>query len=223
MRFHIEHQETYSRGELLLRSFFGFIYIILPHLFVLIFVSMWASILSMVAFFAVLFTGRYPQSFFEFQVGLIRWNTRLNARIYNLCDGYPAFGIGSTDPQIDIQVDYPESLSRGLLLLRMFFGAFYVGIPHGFILYFRMIGAMFLQALGFWVILFTGKLPKSWHDFITGTLRWGFRVNLYMSFMTDVYPPFTGRELEEEKAPATRPSSPAPEAPAEGSDSQDEN
>lgn len=196
MKFHIQHQETYSRGEVLLRTFFGFLYIMLPHMFVLMFVSMWASILSFIAFFSVLFTGRYPQSFFEFQVGLIRWSTRLNARTLNLCDGYPAFGVNATDDLVDIQVDYPESLSRGTLLLRVFFGAIYVGIPHGFILMFRYIGVMFLVFLSFWVILFTGKLPASWHIFVVDTLRWAFRVNLYMSFMTDTYPPFTGKEIE---------------------------
>jgi len=196
MKFHIEHQETYSRGEVLLRTFFGYIYIALPHMFILLFVNMWASILSFIAFFSVLFTGRYPQSFFEFQVGLIRWSTRLSARLMNLCDGYPAFGINATDDQIDIQVEYPESLSRGTLLLRVFFGALYVGIPHGFILFFRYLATMFLVSLSFWVILFTGKLPASWHNFVTGTLRWATRVNLYMSFMTDTYPPFTGKEIE---------------------------
>ena len=66
MKIDIKHQERYSRGELLLRSIFGAIYIAFPHLFLLIFVSLWGAILSFISWWIVLFTGEYPQSFFEF-------------------------------------------------------------------------------------------------------------------------------------------------------------
>ena len=93
MKLTIQHQESYSRGELLLRTFFGWIYIIIPHAFILLFVSLWGAILQFVAFWVILFTGRYPQSMFEFQVGLMKWNLRVSARLYNISDGYPAFGL----------------------------------------------------------------------------------------------------------------------------------
>jgi len=69
-------------------------------------------------------------------------------------------------------------------------------IPHGFILLFRSIAAGFVIFIAWWIVLFTGKYPKGMHDFVTGTIRWGTRVNLYMGFMTDTYPPFTGKEIE---------------------------
>ena len=140
----------------------------------------------------ILFTGRYPQSFFEFQVGLIRWQTRLNARMMNLADGYPAFGINGTDDATEVNIPYPESLSRGTLLLKSFFGFFYVLLPHGFVLAFLAIGVYISVFIGWWIILFTGRLPKGIHDFITGYFRWNTRVNLYYpQFMTDTYPPFS--------------------------------
>lgn len=194
MKLTISHQETYSRSELLLRSFFGIFYIMLPHMFILMFIQMWASILQFISFWIILFTGRYPESFFEFQVGMLRWNIRLNARLYNLVDGYPAFGINATDDETSLEVEYPEQLSRGTALLKFFFGIFYVLIPHGFILYFRLIWGLILNFLGFWAVLFTGEYPKNWHRFQVETLRWTTRVNLYMMFMTDEYPPFTGKE-----------------------------
>ena len=198
MRFYIKHQESYSRGELLLRSFFGFFYIILPHAFVLMFVGIWSAILTFISFWVILFTGRYPQSFFEFQVGLIKWNIRVNARMYNLSDGYPAFGINSSDEYTDFQMAYPESLSRGLAIVKLLFGVIYVGIPHGFILVFRSLWTQILVFISWWVILFTGSQPQSWHEFNVGTLRWSTRVNLYLSFMTDDYPPFSGREDDDQ-------------------------
>src|SRR5258708_1920874 len=136
MTFTIKRAESLSRGELLLRTIFGFIYIYLPHGFILIFVALWGAILGFISWWIILFTGRYPQSYFEYQVGLIRWATRLRARQFNLTDGYPAFGIDSKDEAITVDVEYPESLSRGTLLLRAFFGWLYVGIPHGFCLFF---------------------------------------------------------------------------------------
>ena len=198
MKLFIKHQEKYSRGELLLRSFFGFIYILIPHYFLLIFVGLWAAILQFVAFWVILFTGKYPQSMFEFQVGVMKWSTRLMARMFNLSDGYPAFGIKGTDEYTDLTVPYPEKVSRGLTLLRVFFGWIYVMIPHGFILYFRMIWVMILAFLAWWAVLFTGKYPENWHGWVVGQLRWQMRVNLYMYYMTDTYPPFTGDELPEE-------------------------
>jgi len=162
MIFEIKHQEQYSRGELLLRSFFGYFYIVIPHLFLLTFLSIWASIITFIAFWSILFTGRYPQSFFEYQVKLMRWNLRVNARIYNLSDGYPPFGLSAEDDAVTFEMPYPESLSRGLCLVKMLFGYFYVIIPHGIVLYFRMIAMMFLQFIAWWAVLFTGEYPKSW-------------------------------------------------------------
>lgn len=194
MKLSIKHQESYSRGDLLLRSFFGFIYIIIPHYFLLFFVGIWGSILQFISWWAILFTGRYPQSFFEYQVGLQKWSLRLQARLMNLTDGYPAFGINGTDDLTSFEMPYPEKLSRGTLLLKSFFGAIYCIFPHAFCLLFRGIASQFLGFLAWWAVLFTGKYPATWHAFNTGTIRWGARVNLYMGFMTDEYPRFSGQE-----------------------------
>ena len=194
MRLTIKYQEEYSRGELLLRTFFGPIYIAIPHLFVLMFVGLWGGILGMIAFWVILFTGQYPENWFNFQVGLMRWNLRLNASLGNLVDGYPAFGVSTEDDQVVLEVPYPEELSRGKLLLKAFFGFIYVIIPHGFCLLFRGIASSFVGMLAWWVVLFTGKWPENWHAFVVGTHRWSARVNLYMGNMTDEYPPFSGKE-----------------------------
>jgi hypothetical protein len=193
MTFNVAQQESYSRGELILRTLFGAFYISMPHLVVLFFVGIWAGILHFISWWVILFTGRYPQSFFEYQVKVISWTSRLNAVTWNLADGYPAIGTAGSHPAVTLEVPYPESLSRGLLLLRTFFGMFYVGIPHGFCLYFRMLATGFLGFLSWWSILFTGKIPENWFQFNVGTLRWMLRMNLYMNYLTDVYPPFSGK------------------------------
>ena len=194
MKLTVKHQETYSRGELILRTLFGGIYIVLTHMFLLFFVQIWAGILIFISWFSILFTGRFPQSFFEFLVGVYRWSLRVNARMYNLSDGYPAFGVDATDEFTSLEVEYPETLSRGHLLLKTFFGGLYCALPHGFILVFRILWGLILWFLAFWVVLFTGSYPAGWHEFNVGTIRWATRVNLYLYFMTDDYPPFSAKE-----------------------------
>jgi hypothetical protein len=189
----IAQQENYSRGQLLLRSLFGFIYIAIPHLFVLMFMALAAGILRFIAWWAILFTGKHPKGFFDFQVGVLRWNARVNARLMNLADGYPPFGTDAADDHVKLNVQYPEKLNVGTHLLKTFFGFFYVLIPHAICLIFLGIAAYFVIFIAWWAVLITGKYPKGMHDFVVGILRWGLRVNAYMGYLTDEYPKFSGK------------------------------
>lgn len=192
MKLHIERQESYSRGELLLRTFFGYFYIIIPHGLALLFVGIWASILNFVAMLSILFTGRYPVSTYEFMVKYLSWSTRVSASIYNLIDGYPAFGLSGSHPAVTLEIPYPENLSRVTLLLKVFFGAIYVLIPHTLVLIFVTIVAVFYSIYAWFAVLFSGQFPQSAHNYLTGTLRWSLRINLYMGYwLTDEYPPFS--------------------------------
>ena len=137
---------------------------------------------------------------FEFQTKYLYWGIRVSARVNNLADGYPSFGINGTDEFTSLEIPYPEKLSRGHLLVKTFFGFFYVLIPHGFILFFRILWNAILIFIAWWVVLFTAKYPKGIHDFTVGTIRWTTRLNMYFGlWMTDKYPPFTGKELSEEE------------------------
>jgi len=194
MKLDIKCQDSYSRGELILRTLFGWLYIGIPHIVVMIFVGIWAGILGLLAFFAVLFTGKYPKAWFEFQVKFMNWGARLNSTFSNLVDGYPAIGVNGTSDKVSLTVPYPEKINQGLVILRLLFGWLYVGIPHCFCLMFRFIATGFISFLAWWVILFTGKYPESWHGFQVGTFRWMNKINLYLGYMTDEYPKFSGKE-----------------------------
>ena len=91
----------------------------------------------------------------------------------------------------DVTIEYPEKLSRGLAVLKLLLGWAYVGIPHGVILWLYGIAVAVVIFISFWVILFTGKLPRGMFDFVLGYIRWDTRVTAYLSFMRDEYPPFT--------------------------------
>lgn len=189
----VSHQDHYSRGQLILRTLFGLIYIAIPHLVLLIVVGIWSAILAFVTFWVVLFTGRFPESIFRFQIKFTTWQLRLQASLGNLVDGYPALLPGGTSSHVSLEVPRPERVKRGLVILRLLFGSIYVYIPHGVCLLVRQIVSEVLIILAWFVVLITGKYPESWHAFNVGTIRWATRVGLYMGFFTDSYPAFSGR------------------------------
>jgi hypothetical protein len=193
MDFAIKHQESYSRGQLLLRTFLGWLYIAIPHFFLLLFVAIWSGILSFLAFWAILFTGKYPAGWYAFQVKFMSWGARLSASLYNLTDTYPAFLPGGTSEAAYLKAGVPEKISRGKTILRTLFGFIYVLIPHVFCLYFRLIASGFVMLIAWFAVLFSGKYPESMHAFNVGTLRWSYRLNMYIMNMTDDYPPFSGK------------------------------
>ncbi len=192
VRVQIDDPEHLSRILLLVKTILGAI-ILIPHWFCLFFVAIAANVLTFLSWFAVLFTGKFPRSFFNFIVGAQDWGLRISAYLLMLRDEYPAFGLDSSYPA-KFNVFYPEKLSRGVLILRLLFGWLYVGIPHGFCLFFRMIGFVFVSFVAWWAILFTGKIPRSMFSYISGTIRWNLNLTAYFLFLTDEYPPFTGKE-----------------------------
>lgn len=196
MRVTIRHAESYSRGELLLRTFLGPFYIILPHFLVLLFVVIGVFFVNFIAFWAILFTGRYPAGMWRFMVGFFAWQVRLNARLNNLSDGYPAIGVSGQDTETSLEIEHQESYSRGLVLARLLFGFIYILIPHGFCLLFLSLGAVFVKFFAFWIVLFTGKYPKGMHDFMVGVVRWNTKVGAYYYNLTDTYPPFSLSEVD---------------------------
>jgi hypothetical protein len=131
---------------------------------------------------------------FNFQIAYNNWSLRVSAVLSNLVDGYPAFFPGGKSDSVSLQVPRPEKVNRGLVILRLLFGAFYVGIPHYFCLIFREIATGVLVFLAWWAVLFTGHYPERWHAFNVGTLRWSVRIGLYLGYFTDTYPPFSGKE-----------------------------
>jgi hypothetical protein len=195
MNYYVNHQKSYSRGELLLRTLFGPIYIGIPHGILIMILAIGFMFVRIFTFWICLITGKYPRGLFDYQVKFMRYQLRVNARLSNLADGYPAFGLDGTDDHSDFDVPYREEVSRSAVLIRALFGGIYVMIPHVFVLVFRAIATLFLNFIAFWAILFTGKYPIEMFDFVVGTGRWGYRIQTYLNFYTDEYPAFTGKVL----------------------------
>ncbi|HOI24844.1 MAG TPA: DUF4389 domain-containing protein [Caldisericia bacterium] len=197
VKFNVTYPESLSRGLLLLRLFFGYFYVMIPHGFMLGLYGIALYFVIIIAWFAVLFTGKYPEGMFRFVEGYYRWYLRVMAYMMFMTDQYPPFSQDANPPNynaLEFSVEYPGSLSRGLLLLRLLFGYFYVLIPHGIMLAFYAIGVYFVILIAWFAVLFTGKYPEGMFRFVEKYFRWWLRVGTYMSFMTDQYPPFNGDE-----------------------------
>jgi len=190
--FNVAYPASLSRGTLLLKTFLGIFYGIIPHAIVLGILGMISSIIYFLAFWIILFTGNFPKGMFEFVEGVMRWGCRFGAYFALMTDVYPPFSMKEIESHpVKFSVEYPETLSRGTLLLKVILGSIYVGIPHGIVLGLLSTLAEILVFLSWWTILFTGKMPEGFFNLIVGCMRWNARVSAYMGLMTDVYPPFS--------------------------------
>ncbi|MBF6172015.1 DUF4389 domain-containing protein [Nocardia blacklockiae] len=180
----------------------------IPHYVVLFFLSIAYAVVTVIAFFAILFTTRYPRGLFDFNVGVMRWSWRVRFYAFSALgtDRYPPFSLRPDENYpADLEVDYPERLSRGLVLIKWWLlaipqylvvwaftggGQYWGGDDDGG-------GGMFVPPLlGILILiaviglLFTGRYPGGLYAFVMGVNRWTIRVRAYTSLMRDEYPPF---------------------------------
>ena len=186
-------------------------FLAIPHFVVLIFLWLAFVVLTVVAGFSILFTGRYPGGIFAFNVGVMRWSWRVSfyATTGGLgTDRYPPFSL-HPDPSYPASLDIepPGELSRGLVLVKWWL----LAIPQYLVVASLAGGAFWSTAgdnavrigpvgggglLGILVLvagvilLFRNRYPTPLFDLIVGLNRWIFRVVAYAGLMTDRYPPF---------------------------------
>jgi hypothetical protein len=172
--------------------------LVIPHLVVLLFLWVVFVVLSVAALFAILFTGRYPRGVFDVNVGILRWTWRVQYYTYSALatDRYPPFTLAAVpDYPARLEVDYPQRLSRGLVLVKWWL----LVLPHYLlvavfaggvwsVLHMGLIGLLVLIAAV--ALLFTGRYPQPIFDLVLGLNRWVLRLAAYAALMTDVYPPF---------------------------------
>jgi len=207
----------------------------IPHFIVLAFLWIALVVMCVVAFFAILFTRRYPRAIFDFNVGVLRWSWRVGFYSHSALgtDRYPPFTLADVpDYPARLDVTYPQELSRRLVLVKWWL----LALPHYLVVGVFAMGAWaginagdgdwawssgggligLLVLIAGVVLLFTGRYPRSIFDFVMGMNRWVYRVAAYATLMTDAYPPFRldlGGHEPEPGSTTADPVMPTPAAP----------
>jgi hypothetical protein len=175
----------------------------IPHFIVLVVLWIAFVVVTIAAGFAILFTGRYPASLFQFTTGVLRWNWRVAFYATGVLgsDSYPPFTLARTAYPATLEVSYPSKLSRGKVLVKSWllalphliivsivtggtWGAWTGGAAEGF----SLLGLLLLIAAV--VLLFTGVYKLGLFNLMMGAHRWMYRVYAYTALMRDEYPPF---------------------------------
>lgn len=175
--------------------------LLIPHVIALAVLWFAVAVVSVVAWFAIVITGRYPRALFDFTVGVLRWSWRVGFYSYSALgtDRYPPFSLGSEpDYPATLEIDYPERLSRGLVWVKSWLLALPQLVIVGILAggggwddnggYPGLIGLLVLVA-GVW-LLFTGSFGRGLFDLLVGLNRWVLRVAAYVLLLRDEYPPF---------------------------------
>src|SRR6201997_2751840 len=182
----------------------------IPHYIVLFFLWIAFAVVTVIAFFAILFTARYPRPLFGFNLGVLRWSWRGGYYTYSArgTARSPPFSLGEEpDSPATLDIAYPERLSRGLVLVKWWL----LAIPQYAIAAVFAGGAAYTAtgSSGAWradalsggligllvcfaaiTLLVAGRYPRGLYDFIVGMNRWVVRGIAYAALMTDAYPPF---------------------------------
>ena len=183
--------------------------LLIPHYIILVFLWLAFWVVTVIAFFAILFTTRYPKGLFDFNVGVIRWSWRVSFYGYAALgtDRYPPFTLADVpDYPARLDLEYPQQLNRWLPLVKWLLAFpqyILVGalVGSGYVVATSMqdgravtystpslIGAAVLIAAI--AMLFTTRYPPGLFDLALGIDRWGYRLLVYVALMTDRYPPF---------------------------------
>jgi hypothetical protein len=146
-----------------------------------------SAVCVVIAWFAVLFTGRYPGSLYEFNAGVLRYTTRVYAYVRLMTDAYPPFDMAE-HPEYPVRVPVApalESYDRVKTGFRLI-----LAIPVMLMSYALGILANVCGILAWVVIVFTGRQSAGLQQNLAMVTAYGARANAYFGLMTEDWPPF---------------------------------
>jgi hypothetical protein len=184
IRFDVQYPERLSRWKIFVKWLLA-----IPHLIIVYLLSIVLNVMVLIAFFAILFTRKWPRGMFDFAVQIQRWTWNVYAYVFLLRDEYPPFSGDAGEYPLTYEVEYREDLSRWMIFVNWL-----LAIPHFIVLSVLVIAAGVVGVIAFFAILFTGRYPRGMFDFFVGTVRWYQRAYGYAFLLfTDRYPPFSLR------------------------------
>ncbi|MGH3722674.1 MAG: DUF4389 domain-containing protein [Mycobacterium sp.] len=162
--------------------------LVVPHYVILIGLYAVYLVLTVVAGIAILFTGRYPRTIFDFNVGVLRWSWRVMTYRFpmNCTDKYPPFTLAARpDYPGELEVEYPEQLAHWAVLVKLL-----LALPQIIICWVMEPLLQVLCVISAVRLLARGTISQGMFDLLMGIVRWRYRVAVYVSLMCDEYPPF---------------------------------
>ncbi len=180
--FEADYVERRSRITTLFR-----LILVIPVAIVLYVYGLIATFAIVIAWFAIVVTGRYPKGLYDFVAGFTRFLTRVTAYAALLCDPYPPFS-GAEDPSYPVRMSFAgplERYSRAKTLFRII-----LAIP---IVILRYVMGLLLEvgAVAAWfIVLVTGKMPRGLFDLMVLANSYTARSDAYLYLLTETYPPF---------------------------------
>lgn len=181
LRYDVQYPEKLSRGLIFVKWLLA-----IPHFLILSVLSNLQGVITLIVFFAILFTKRFPRGLFDFYVNAGRWAANVSAYVSLMRDEYPPFGWESGKYPITYEVDYPQELSRWMIFVKWL-----LAIPHLIVLSVLGVVAIVVVGIAWFAILFTGQFPRGMFDFTVGVTRWAYRAQAYIVLLRDEYPPFS--------------------------------
>jgi hypothetical protein len=160
------------------------IFLLIPHLIVLVVYGIAAEVVTVIAWFAALFTGRVPDGMHNFIAGFVRYAARIHAYGGILANPFPPFGSGGTYP-VDLEIDPPVAQSRLTVLFRII-----LAIPCWFVMTLLQY-LLQLLAIGNWIVaVITGSVPNGMQNLGMFCLRFMMRTQAYLLLVNPRYPAF---------------------------------
>ena len=144
-----------------------------------------AMLIAVIAWFAILFTGRYPEGLWRIVALYLRWRVRAVAYVALLRDEYPPFGDGSYAATVALEPPAGPR-DRWSVAFRLL-----LALPHLFMVWLLGVGWAIVTLVAWLSILFTGRYPEKLYRYSVGVLRWTTRVEAYLLLLHDEYPPFS--------------------------------
>lgn len=165
----------------------------IPHLIVVNVLNTVATVVAIIAWFVIVFTGRLGSGFSNLLSMYLRYENRAYAFAGFLTTKYPPFTFDTSPDEpgdyepVEVNLE-PEAEDRNRLTVGF---RWILAIPHYIVLMFLGVAALVVWIIAFFAVLFTAKWPEGMRNFVLGYMRWNLRVNAYSLLLTDEYPPFS--------------------------------
>jgi len=197
----VQYTSEYVEPRSRLTTFFRLV-LAIPHFFLAAAYGFAAGVVIVLAWFAMIFTGRYPSGMYDFVAGFLRYQTRTYGYLFLLTDEYPPFtGSASTDYPVDLRIGPPKAqYSRAKAFFRLI-----LAIPVFVILYAMQIVGQIGALLAWFAILILGRQPQGLQEMTDLGLSYQQRALAYLALLTEDWPPFSGEGSAAALTPATAP------------------